>query len=445
MAFNRRETAILVLGDFLILVASLWLALLLRNLSLPSFSYFEANLLPFIPMFVLSLVVFYIAGLYEKLTRPIRRVMGVRIAGAQGATVAIEAILFFVFPLSIAPKTILLLYLVVSVVAVSGWRFYRMNHEIKTESRTQALLVGSGAAVEELVEEVSHNDRYLMRFARVLDTKHLSHALLVEEIGNALQQGVRVLVLDTHDSAVSPIVPELYDLTAKGVVVLDFAALYEEIFDRVPLEHVDALQLLEAASQQRGLYAVAKRLFDIILAIFVSGVAIPFIAVAAAILLIDGGKPFIYPERIGRGNRPIRLIKLRTMLFFDAGDPEKQKQNRITRFGALLRKTRIDELPQLWNILKGELSFIGPRPELPALAQVYEREIPHYRLRHLIAPGLSGWAQIHDYDAPRREVDIARTRRKLSFDLYYLRHRSFGVDLAIAAKSLRAIIALSGT
>ena len=125
MAFSRRETAILLIGDFLILVASLWAALLIRNLALPSFGYFEANLIPFSPMFLISLGVFYISGLYEKQTRPIRRVMGARIFGAQTATVALAAILFFALPLSIAPKTILALYLVVSIGAETAWRFYR--------------------------------------------------------------------------------------------------------------------------------------------------------------------------------------------------------------------------------------------------------------------------------------------------------------------------------
>jgi lipopolysaccharide/colanic/teichoic acid biosynthesis glycosyltransferase len=109
-----------------------------------------------------------------------------------------------------------------------------------------------------------------------------------------------------------------------------------------------------------------------------------------------------------------------------------------------LRKTRIDELPQLWNVLKGELSFIGPRPELPKIAEVYERELPQYQLRHLISPGLSGWAQIHDADAPRGPADVLRTERKLSFDLYYLKHRSFGLDLAIAFKTVRTLVSFSG-
>ena len=109
------------------------------------------------------------------------------------------------------------------------------------------------------------------------------------------------------------------------------------------------------------------------------------------------------------------------------------------------RKTRIDELPQLWNVFAGDLSFIGPRPELPKIAEVYEREIPQYRTRHLIAPGLSGWAQIHDADAPRGGADVLRTRRKLSFDLYYLKHRSIGLDIAIALKTMRALLSFSGT
>jgi lipopolysaccharide/colanic/teichoic acid biosynthesis glycosyltransferase len=133
------------------------------------------------------------------------------------------------------------------------------------------------------------------------------------------------------------------------------------------------------------------------------------------------------------------------MLFNDHGDPALQKKNRVTALGRILRKTRVDELPQLWNVLVGDLSFIGPRPELPKIAEVYEREIPQYRMRHLIAPGLSGWAQINDADAPRGGADVARTRRKLSFDLYYLKHRSFGLDLAIAFKTFRTLLSFSGT
>ncbi len=406
MAFDRRETAILLIGDFLILAASLWVALLLRNLALPSFSYFHANVVPFLPMFLLSLLVFYIAGLYEKQTRPIRSVMSIRIFGAQVATVAIAAILFFILPLSIAPKTILVLYLVASVIAESLWRFYRMNREMLEEKRTPVILVGLGPAALELYDEVNGNNTYLIRFVGRVDKK---------------------------SSSVST-VPEM-----------EFAPLYEEVFDRVPIEYGGAQDLADALPKRRAIYDHAKRIFDIALAAVLSVVALPFVGIAAGILFLQNGTAFIHQERIGRGGRTFRIMKLRSMLFDDHGDPKLQKKNRVTKFGGFLRRARIDELPQLWNILIGDLSFIGPRPELPKIAEVYEKEIPQYRLRHLIAPGLSGWAQIHDYDAPRGGADVARTRRKLSFDLYYLKHRSFGVDLAIAMKTLRALASFSGS
>ncbi len=445
MAFGRRETAILVVGDFLILIASLWVTLVLRNLSAPSLGYFEANLMPFMPMFLLSLVVFYIAGLYEKQTRPIRRIMGMRVLGAQAANVAIAAILFFILPLSIAPKTILILYLAVSVVAESLWRFYRMNLEMKESNRVPALLVGSGPAVLELYDEVNGNSRYLIRFTTRVETTNLSNDGLSRTVTESVASGTRVVVVDTSNVAVARIMPIIYGLMVNGVTFLEFSSLYEEIFDRVPLQYLGASRLLEKLSKRHLLYDVAKRVFDIALALVGAVVAIPFIAAAMLLLYLQGGTPLILNERIGKNGRIFHIVKLRSMLFNDHGNPELQKKNRVTSLGRILRKTRIDELPQLWNVLAGDLSFIGPRPELPKIAEVYEHEIPQYRMRHLIAPGLSGWAQIHDFDAPRGPADVVRTERKLSFDLYYLKHRSFGLDLAIAVKTLRALLSFSGT
>lgn len=445
MAFDRRETAILLVGDFLILVASLWIALFLRNLDLPSIGYLQENLVPFLPMFFLSLGVFYVAGLYEKQTRPIRSVMGIRIFGAQAATVVVSAILFFTLPFSIAPQTILVLYLITSVITESVWRFYRMNREIKEGKRTPALLVGSGAAVLELYEEVHKNDRYLIRFADHVETATLSQGSVAEVISSSVKVGIRTVVIDMSDPKVVHDLLPLYNLMADGVSFLGFSSLYEEIFDRVPLQHLAANELLGSLQKRYMFYDIAKRIFDIVLAIVGIMVALPFISAAALLLYMSGGMPFILNERIGRGGCTFHIIKLRSMLFNDHGNPELQQKNRVTALGRFLRKSRIDELPQLWNVLVGDLSFIGPRPELPKIAEVYDREIPQYRIRHLIAPGLSGWAQIHDYDAPRGPADVARTNRKVSYDLYYLKHRSFGLDLAIAIKTLRTLFAFSGT
>lgn len=445
MVFSRRETAILLIGDFSILAISLWAAITLRNFSFPSFSYFQANLVPFSPLFVLSLAVFYIAGLYEKQTRPIRRSMGVRILGAQAATVTIAAIVFFVLPLPIAPKTILALYLLVSVVGESMWRFYRMNHEISPDDRESACLVGSGRIADELFEEINNNDRFLIRFTSRCETAHLAEGAVYAAIHAAVTAGARKIVIDVTDPIVARELPRVYTLMTYPVTFMTLTTLYTDIFDRIPLEYVDVEQLLGSVSQQRTIYDTGKRLFDILLALVLACVAIPLVALAAAALMFSGGNPFISSDRIGKGGRVFRMLKLRSMLLNDQGNPELQKKNRVTKLGLFLRKTRIDELPQLWNIFMGDLSFIGPRPELPQIAAVYEREIPEYRLRHLIAPGLSGWAQIHDFDAPRGAADVARTKRKLSFDLYYLHNRSLGLDLVIALKTLRALASFSGT
>jgi len=332
--------------------------------------------------------------------------MGVRILGAQVATVTIAAILFFILPLSIAPKTILVLYLIVSVLGESSWRFYRMNREVAEGKRTPVILVGSGPAASELYDEVNGNTAYLIRFVGQVDKKSSSDGAIPE---------------------------------------MGLDPLYEEIFDRVPLGYRDATHFLMSLSQPHLFYDVAKRMFDISLALIGAVVALPFITIAALSLFIESGMPFLLHERIGKNGRTFRIVKLRSMLLNDHGDPELQKKNRVTVIGRFVRKTRIDELPQLWNILTGDLSFIGPRPELPKIAEVYEREIPEYSMRHLITPGLSGWAQILDYDAPRGGADVARTRRKLSFDLYYLKHRSIGLDLTIAMKTMRTLLAFSGT
>ncbi|MHB8710397.1 MAG: sugar transferase [Minisyncoccota bacterium] len=445
MEFTRRETAILASGDFLILIASLWIALVIRNLGFPGLGYFEANLTPFIPIFLLSIVVFYIAGLYEKQTRLVRLEMGERILGAQVANVMLAAVLFFILPLSIAPKTILAMYLVVSVGAVSSWRFYRAKRERGAGGTTQALLVAGGTAAHDVFEEVNGNDRYLFSFATHIDLVGKRPEELERLIKDACRDGATAVVIDTRDAAVAPILPALYETMLGGTAFLEFAAFYESIFDRVPLDHIDHAWLLENLPKHHTLYSVAKRSFDIIFGIVVLVVATPFILIAAVGLRLLGGPAFILSKRIGQGGRTFSLIKMRTMLINDHGEPALRATNRVTKFGGFLRKTRIDELPQLWNVITGELSFIGPRPELPAIAAVYEREIPYYHARHVIPPGLSGWAQIHDYDAPRGSADAVRTRRKLSFDLYYLKHRSFGLDIAVTLKTLRALFSFSGT
>lgn len=444
MAFTRRETALLLLGDFALLVLSLWLALFVRTLTLPSPHYFYFNLVNFLWVFVVSVFIFFIAGLYEKQTRLVKRTMGGRILGAQMANVILAAILFFLLPFAIAPKTILVLYFVISVLLISAWRFF-ITPRISYLRPERALLIGQGPLIGDVYDEVNNNRKYRIRFTERIDTATVSSHTITERIYKAVEEGARRVVLDTRDGAVRPQIPMLYRAMLSGVVFIDFATFYEELFDRVPFTHVDHAWLLENLPKKRFVYDFTKRAIDVGGSIIGMCIAIFFVLPAALVLLCNGGTPFIFHERVGRYGETFNIMKLRTMLIADdEGDPELQKKNRITRVGWFLRRSRIDELPQLWNIFLGELSFIGPRPELPKIAAIYEEEIPFYEVRHLITPGLSGWAQILDFDAPKGLADVARTERKLSYDLYYLKHRSLGLDIVIALKTFRALLSFSG-
>ena len=445
MPSARRETAILLVGDVLLMLLSLWLALVLRSFALPSTFLFLLLLRGFLFVYAISLLAFYIAGLYERQTRLVKRILGIRILGAQIANTALAAILFFILPLAVAPKTVLALYLLISVVLISAWRFFIVP-VLSIADREKAVLIGEGKAVQDVRNLVQGNPKYYVEFMEHLVPSELPDGKLAEKLSSWSADGVRLIIIDTRDPRVRSELPSLYNTMLAGSTFIEFSVFYESIFDRVPNDHIDHAWLLEHLPHRNIPYALAKRTLDLLGALVGIVIAAPFILVAMIVIYIfEGGNPFIWHERIGRGNKPFYIVKIRSMLINDHGDPELQKKNHVTAVGRILRKTRVDELPQLWNILTGELSFIGPRPELPNMAHVYGEEIPYYEVRHLITPGLSGWAQIYDYDAPRGGADVERTRRKLSYDMYYLKHRSFGLDLAIALKTLRALLSLSGT
>ena len=147
---------------------------------------------------------------------------------------------------------------------------------------------------------------------------------------------------------------------------------------------------------------------------------------------------------MGQNNKVIRLLKFRTMLFNDAGEwKERGIENRVTKVGNFLRKTRLDEFPQLWNVIRGDISLIGPRPEFPNAVKHYSEELPYYNVRHLIKPGLSGWAQIYG-EHPHHGVDVNKTANKLSYDLYYIKNRSFFLDIKIALQTIKTLGSIAG-
>lgn len=449
MLGSRTETFFLFLGDVCILYIALVLTLVLRY----GDSFFDLqrmlmlHLAPFSILFLLWTFVFFIAGLYEKHTLFLQKQLPQLLSRALSVNVLLSIIFFYFLPsFKIAPKINLFIYLFVSSTLLFVWRRHRLSLA-RNAVRESAALIGTGEEMERIRKEISNNPRYRIAFSLSVDTGEKLLPKATDLAEQMRDNNVTLVIVDLHDSVVETLLPHLYRLLFSGVRFSDMHQVYEDMFDRIPLSLIRYHWFLEhiSAVSSRGAYDFLKRLTDIIVACVFGALSLvlyPFVYLA--IKLDDGGKLFVSQQRVGRGGAVMCALKFRTMSRDDAGLPELKEGNKITRVGAFLRRTRIDELPQLWNVLRGEMSLIGPRPELPSLVEIYEREVPYYKIRHLIKPGLSGWAQLYHKTPPKVNADSDETTTKLSYDLYYLKHRSFWLDVKIALKTIKVLLSRSG-
>ncbi|MEQ1561463.1 MAG: exopolysaccharide biosynthesis polyprenyl glycosylphosphotransferase [Nitrospira sp.] len=443
---TKKEAIILFIGDVFFFVFSLWIALWIRFAEIPDMERFGTHLVPFSILFVLWFLVFFIAGLYEKHTLILKSRLPNVIFNAQLINSILAIAFFYTIPIfGITPKTILFIYLVVSFLLVLVWRFYG-NVVFGSREKQPALLIGSGSEMKELLAEVNGNNRYNLTFVSSIDVHDISSLDIQEDvITTVYSNDIKIIAIDFSHENVTPLLPHLYNLIFSKVRFIDSHHIYEDIFDRVPLSLVTYSWFLENISvSPKFAYDFLKRIMDFVLAFVLGVVSLVFYPfVFLAIKMDDGGRVFISQERVGRDGKNIHLYKFRSMSRSE-GHITPSKENKVTSVGNVLRKTRIDELPQLWNVLVGDISLIGPRPELPTGVAIYEKEIPYYNIRHLIKPGLSGWAQIHQENHPHHGPEVTLTKEKLTYDIYYIKNRSFWLDIKIALKTIKALTSRTG-
>lgn len=441
----KKEAIILLLGDIFFFVFSLWLALYMRFAELPTVERLVSHFVPFSILFVLWIIVYYIAGLYEKHTLILKSKIPSTIFNAQVLNSVFAVIFFYAIPVfGITPKTILFIYLIISFLFILAWRLYGTKSFSKKE-REPALLIGSGEEMKELLTEVNGNTRYDLFFMSSIDVSNVDSISIQEDIITTVySNNIKIIAVDFSHEKIAPLLPHLYNLIFSKVRFIDSHRIYEDIFDRIPLSLVTYSWFLENISATQSFaYDFLKRLMDFILANILGALSIllyPFVYIA--IKLDDGGPIFISQDRVGKDGKVIRLYKFRSM---SRNEVDLTKSgNRVTRVGSFIRKIRIDELPQLWNVIAGDISLIGPRPELPSGVAIYEKEIPYYNIRHLITPGLSGWAQIHQENHPHHGAEVNLTREKLTYDIYYIKNRSFLLDIKIALKTIKSLLSREG-
>ncbi len=272
------------------------------------------------------------------------------------------------------------------------------------------------------------NDRLL----EVIETEAVTEIIIA--ISGEIQGGTFQAILDAQET---------------GVEVVPMPTVYEELLGRVPVHHLQSEWLIRSFVDEArvgGFYELAKRVIDILIAIVGLVISTVLTPLTALIILVDSGLPIFYKQvRSGKGNRPYYIHKFRTM-FQDAEKDGKahvaeHNDSRVTRAGVFLRRTHVDELPQFWNVLVGEMSIVGPRAERPELIEEYQKTIPFYRARLLVKPGITGWAQVnYGYTATAEQTLI-----KLEYDLYYIKHRNLLTDLLILFRTFTQVIAFRGT
>jgi len=426
MFSNLRKFMILG-SDLILLYFGLFITLAIRYGTFPSYTMLEAHKTPFLAVYLMWVVIFYISGLYDMEKFISFEEVRNRIFKTMAVAGTLAVILFYLIPFfGITPKTNLFLNVAISTLLLWQWRKWIFNSALKS-SKTAIFFFGK-------------EEKEVPDFMEFISQRPQMGYEIVNYAGSA-----KILIVPEKLKQNRGITHSLYEMTLLGKTIIGFNKFYEMITGKVPVSLINEEWFFENLMEitKQG-FEKFKRVFDVSLGIIF---LVPYFAIlpftAIAIKLNGKGPVFYKQKRVGRNGKIFEIVKFRSMVTGaekNGAQWATEKDSRITFVGNILRKTRIDELPQIMNVLKGELSFVGPRPERPEFVGELEKIIPHYRMRHLVKPGLSGWAQINfPYGA-----SVEDTTEKLQYDLYYIKNRSILLELIIFLKTTLVVLSRQG-
>lgn len=442
----------LLLGDAGIAAISLFLALFLRFFDIPSEERVMIHLNLFLPLFFLATAFYYSFDFYDFSSFQSKLKQFSQLINIHIFVALLGLAYFYVFSSyygGLTPKTVLVLYTGLHISLSVIWRLFVAPTFLRPGSRAKALLIAEGDEYEELKKTVNSHSFYPFYFTshlRVTEEDLESRESNISVLRHILEENnINQVVIDIRDQKVSLLLPYLYNLASQRKIhVFDAGLVYQDVLKKMPMRGIGHSWFFESVHLNIQAYEAFKRIVDIVL-------ALPWLALWAllhpfvylAIRLDSKGDIFIEQERYGFGGKVIKLYKYRTMSFSDKGKwlKDKDNKNKVTRVGYWLRKSRIDELPQLLAILQGELSFIGPRPDIVALGGQLSAQIPYYMMRYTVRPGLSGWAQVNQELPPQSTEE---TKVRLQYDLYYVKNRSLFLDLVIMFKTVKVLVLRTG-
>ena len=349
-------------------------------------------------------------------------------------------------------------FLLYAALLTLSWRLIFIRIYKSTGQRRRTIIIGAGKAGQTLAELYHSLGARSFNIIGYVDDDETKVGTSIEGLP-VLGTSARLIdLIDAH--RISDLVvaingevqgatfQAILDAQERGVDVSRMPTLYEEMTGRVPIHHLESDWIIRSFVDEirvSGFYDLAKRLVDILgglAGILILVVFYPFLALAIS---LDSGFPIFYSQmRLGRGGSTFRIYKFRSMhKGLDTEETARatlENDPRVTRVGNFLRKTRLDELPQFWNVLRGDMSLVGPRAEVPGLVTEYQKQIPFYRARLLVKPGLTGWAQInYGYVA-----SVYETAFKLEYDLYYIKHRTLSMDIQIILRTMGTVVRGTG-
>ena len=372
---------------------------------------------------------------------------------------AVYLLIYALLPPWSLPRHFIGFFALISPFLLVGWRLIYSWVFKMTVFQQKAIVVGAGWAGKAIAKTLNDFAPPQFNLVGFVDDDLAKQQTTIEGVpvlgpvdslpGLVQTNGVTDVVLAITRDVPGHILSSLMTCYESNVRISTMSELYEWLTDRVPVEHIgdNWFVALPLSNRSQTLaYRIAKRLMDICIAAIGLLLSSPIVLVAMFFIMIDSRGPVLYKQkRVGRGGYVFELFKLRSMVVDAEKDGVAQwadsNDSRVTRVGRLLRQTRLDEVPQLYNVLRGEMSLIGPRPERPEFVQELEQEIPFYRTRLTVKPGLTGWAQVN-YDYGRSAVDALE---KLRYDLYYIKHQSIHLDMVILLKTIGTVLMLRGT
>lgn len=425
---NNYRKFLVFLGDACAVYIAFLTTILISFSSSDFQNQLSLHIKPFFLLFVVWFIVLYIFNLYD--TKNIRIYLSnIQITLlAFLSSGALGMLMFYLFPIfSIAPKTNLAINLVLFLGLFILWR-RGISSLFSKNLLEKTLIIGSNKESHEIHTVLSSKNPFGYQSLGIFNSIDTAVDLIKKE---NIKSIVIANSLETLD---------LYKITRLGVETIPLLTVYERIYEKIPLSLMtDTVALSILSKEKDALYNISRRILDICVSSVVIITTIPITILAGiCIYLEDKGNIFYTQTRIGKNNKIFSVYKFRSMkIHAESGNAvwAGEKDARITRVGAILRKTHIDEIPQMVNILRGDIGLVGPRPERPEFVKQLENEIPFYFIRHTIQPGFTGWAQIK-FRYARSKEDSAE---KLEYDLFYLKHRSLALDFGIILKTIQII------